>query len=239
MSVSRPPSRLLLATERTEFDRGAERVAIALARALATTLPVVRPFATNEELLTTEPTLALAGEANAAADLHALVSEARIQGVVATPTVRRGALLWQEILAAAADETELLITRRVGRRGLLERLLVGEMVSRVAAQAPCPVLMVPATAAGLWTRRVIVPAAANRRLEGAAAALAAVCGARVESRTGALAEVASAAEGADLLALGLSAEQIAAGRLRHDVVAAIGAAPCPVLLVGPVPRTEA
>lgn len=95
MSASRALRRLLLATERTEFDRGADRVAVALARALGTTLSIVLPFATNEELLSTEPTLALEAEAKAAAGVRALVSNARSQGVIATSTVRRGASLWQ------------------------------------------------------------------------------------------------------------------------------------------------
>lgn len=239
MSTPRALHRLMLATERTELDRGAERVAIALARGLGTTLSIVLPFATNEELLGTEPTLALEAEAKAAADLRALVVDARAKGVVATPIVRRGARLWQEIVAAAADGTELLITRRVGRRGLLARLLVGEMVSRVAAHAPCPVLMVPAGATGLWRRSVIVPAAAGRRVEAVAAALAAVGGARVEQRAGTVHDAAATAGVEDLLVLGLGAEQVAAGRLAQDVVAAIGVAPCPVALVGPAPRGEA
>jgi nucleotide-binding universal stress UspA family protein len=239
MSGSRALHRLLLATERTELDRGAERVAIALAHSLGTSLSIVLPFATNEELLCTEPTLALETEKKVAADLRALVNDARAHGVVATPTVRRGALLWQEIVAAAAEGAELLLTRRVGRRGLLARLLVGEMVSQVAAHAPCPVLMVPVEATGLWTRRVIVLAVAGRRVEAVAAALAAVSGARVDQRAGGLAEAASAAGAEDLLVHGLSTEQVATGRLAQEIVASIGVAPCPVVLVGPAQRVEA
>jgi hypothetical protein len=240
VSLARTLRRVLLATERTEFDRGAERVAIALARGLGDTLSIVLPYATNEELLATEPALALEAEAKVAASLQALVGEARAQGVLATPTVRRGALLWQEIVAAAAEGADLLVTRRVGRRGFLARLLVGEMVSQVAARAPCPVLMAPAAASGLWKRLVIVPAAAGGRpVEAVAAALAAAGGARLDLRGGSVAAAAAAAEPADLLVFGLAPRQVAGGRLAQDIVAPIGAAACPVVLVGPSLRAGA
>lgn len=234
MSAATSLRRVLLATERTEFDRGAERLSIALARRLGTELSIVLPFATNEELLGTEPALALDAEAKAAATLQALVDEARAQGAVATATVRRGASLWHEIVAAAAEATGLLVTRRVGRRGFFARLLVGEMVSQVAAHAPCPVLMVPATATSLWSGRVIVVAAPSRgRVDPAAAALAAIGAARVERHPGKLAEAATAAGRDDLLVIGLEREDVAGGRLAQTIVNAIGAAACPAVLLGP------
>jgi hypothetical protein len=91
----------------------------------------------------------------------------------------------------------------------------------------------------LWTRHVIVLAVAGRRVEAVAATLAAVSGARVDQRAGGLAEAASAAGAEDLLVLGLSTEQVATGRLAQEIVASIGVAPCPVVLVGPAQRVEA
>jgi len=50
---------------------------------------------------------------------------------------------------------DLIIIRRRGRPGLLANLLLGEMVSKVVAHAPCSVL-INAREAQFWRRRVLV-----------------------------------------------------------------------------------
>lgn len=56
---------------------------------------------------------------------------------------------------AQAQGSDLIIARRRGKRGFLARLLVGEMVSRVLAHAPCSVLLVP-RACRLWSQNVLL-----------------------------------------------------------------------------------
>ncbi len=150
--------RLLLATARTEFDAGAERLALALAQRCQQALGVVMPLASNAEYEAVAPQLAAQADRDAAARLLPLREQARAAGVALDLRVRRGADAWLEIVDDAQERgADLIVIRRRGRRGFLARMLVGEMVTQVIAQAPCSVLVVPRDA-GLWTRRVLLAA---------------------------------------------------------------------------------
>jgi nucleotide-binding universal stress UspA family protein len=169
---------LLLATERTEFDVGAERLALTLAGRCGQPLGVVMPLASNPEFEAEAPALAERAEREAAKKLAELRRQADAGGIAIDLQVRRGTELWQEITDAAHETAaELLVIRRRGRRGFLARMLVGEMVGQVLAHAPCSVLVVPRDAA-MWTRRVLVaaePGETGRRLVALATAVAAEC----------------------------------------------------------------
>jgi nucleotide-binding universal stress UspA family protein len=150
--------RLLLATERTEFDAGAEHLAMALAGHCAAPLGVVMPLPSNPEFEAAAPALAERAEREAATRLAGLRQQAEAAGISIDLRVRRGAELWREIVDEARERgSELLILRRRGRRGFLAQLLVGEMVGQVLAHAPCCALVVPRDAR-MWTRRVLVAA---------------------------------------------------------------------------------
>jgi nucleotide-binding universal stress UspA family protein len=70
--------------------------------------------------------------------------------------VRRGPEPYREIVdEALATDADLIIIRRRGRPGLLANLLLGDMVSKVVAHAPCSVL-VNLREAQPWRRRVLV-----------------------------------------------------------------------------------
>jgi len=170
--------RLLLATERTEFDAGAERVALALAQRCERALGVVMPLASNAEYEAVAPQLAAQADRDAAARLQPLREQARAAGVAIELRVRRGADAWREIVEDAQERgADLLVIRRRGRRGFLARMLVGEMVTQVIGVAPCSVLVVPRDA-GLWTRRVLLaaePGAAGEQSLSLAVAVAAEC----------------------------------------------------------------
>lgn len=225
--------RLMLATEGTPQDAGAERIALALARVLGAHLTVVLPLTTNEELLGVAPDVAIEAEASAGSTLRRLAAAAAREGVRAETVVRRGGSVAQEIVAAAAaHETELVVTRRIGRRGMLARLLVGEMVSQVAAQVARPVLMAPESAAMLWRHRVVLPQAmASAPVEAVAAVLAAAAGVAVAKPSGDPLQVVAHATPADLCVIALRRADVASGRIDVRVESAIGAAPCPAVLV--------
>jgi nucleotide-binding universal stress UspA family protein len=253
---------VLLATERTEFDAGAERIALALARQLRVRLHAVLPVPSNPEFLAVAPELAARQEERSARLLAELAQQARAAAVPVTTHVRRGDEAWRDIVAVARElQADLLIARRFGKRGFLARLAVGEMVSQVAAHAPCSVLLVP-QAAQPWTRRALAvveggDAAVVRTafaLLGEARALDVLCiGAAAVPPPAALdaaraagvdvALIARAGEpqqivpalarerGAELVALALTPHAIAHGKLASRFEALVGALDCPALLV--------
>ncbi len=169
---------LLLATEHSEFDSGAEALALALARRCQLPLAGVMPLLSNPEFEAAAPELAARADQQAAARIAALHELAAAQGVPLAMQARRGPELHQEIVDEARERhSDLIVIRRRGKRGFLANLLLGEMVTRVVAHAPCSVLIVP-RAAQMWQQRVLVaaePGAQGERLVDLAAGVAAEC----------------------------------------------------------------
>lgn len=150
-----PYRRLLLATEHTEFDAGAERVALELARRQGVPLAGVLPLVTNDEAEAVAPAIVARMEKDAHARVAALRDAAAQSGVALDLVVRRGDEPWRAIVAEAkARDADLVVIRRRGKRSFLAQLMIGEMVGRVGTSAPCDVLMVP-RAAPLWTQGVL------------------------------------------------------------------------------------
>ena len=172
-------ARLLLATEHTEFDSGAETVALALAQRCKLPLATVFPLLSNPEYEALAPQIAARAERDAAQKIAQLRAQADAVGVMIDLRVRRGEEPYQEIVQEAIEQgSELIIIRRRGKRGFLANLLMGEMVSKVVAHAACHVLIVPREAR-MWSRRVLVaaaPGAQGRALVSTATAVAAECG---------------------------------------------------------------
>ncbi len=176
--MAAPFARVLLATEHTEFDAGAENLALALARHCALPLTAVLPIVSNPEFEVAAPELSARSDARASQRREALLALARAQQVELEVTVRHGSELDSEIVQEALQrQADLVVIRRRGERGFLARLLIGEMVSKVVAHAPCSVLVAPRKAQ-LWTRRVLVgidPQAPSEAALGLAAGIAADC----------------------------------------------------------------
>ncbi len=184
-----PCARPLLATEHTEFDAGAAQLAYALARTRSVPLAVVLPLVDNVEYEAVAPTLVARGEAAAHAASLALRDAAAAAGVHAAVRIRRGEEAWRAIVAEAAEsQADLLIVRRRGRRSFLAHLMIGEMVGKVATDAPCSVLLVP-RAARPWQQRVL--AAIDTTPLAGAVARAAVGAARAAGLPLALVSVAA------------------------------------------------
>jgi len=150
-----PFNRILLATEHTEFDAGAERLAFAMAQRCGVPLRVVVPLLSNPEYEAEMPELALRAEQDVAGKIAAMRQQAEALGVQLDVRVRRGAERYAEIVAEAAEsETDLIVIRRRGKPGFLARMLVGEMVSKVIRDTSCSVLLVP-RAAEFWNKRIL------------------------------------------------------------------------------------
>jgi hypothetical protein len=151
-----PFARILLATEHTEFDAGAERVAFELARRCGVPLAVVVPIESNPEFEASAPVRALSVEHAVYARSEELRAAARAAAVTIDIHVRRGEEPYREIVAEArARGTDLIVARRRGKRGFLARMMVGEMIGNVVREAPCSVLLV-ARACRMWTTRILV-----------------------------------------------------------------------------------
>lgn len=170
---------LLLATEHSEFDAGAERLALALAHRCHLPLGCVLPMTSNPEFEAVAPELATRVDMQAAATIAKLHDIAQAQGVHLAMHARRGLEAYREIVDEARERhSELLIIRRRGQRSFLAKLLLGEMVSKVVAHAPCHVLVVPREAQ-MWSHRVLVaaePGAEGERIVQLACEVAAECG---------------------------------------------------------------
>jgi nucleotide-binding universal stress UspA family protein len=150
-----PFERILLATEHTEFDVGAERVAMEIARECDVPLGGVLPIVSNVEYEAVAPELAARAEEDAFAMLTQLRRQAQTASVDLDIRVRRGEEPYREIIAEArARHADLIVVRRRGKRGFLAELMVGEMVGKVATLAPCSVLLVP-RAGRMWSQRVL------------------------------------------------------------------------------------
>lgn len=147
---------ILLATQGTEFDAGAERLALDLAARCGLPLHAVLPLVSNPEYQSIAPLQEDAWEAQAAASLATLRRSAAAHGVQLHGTVRRGEDPAHEIVAQARDlGADLIVLRRRGKRGFLAKLLMGEMVQAVTTHAPCHVLVVP-RAAHPWSQRIVL-----------------------------------------------------------------------------------
>jgi len=167
VTESAPPwQRVLLATERTEFDAGAERLAFALAQRSGRPIGAVVPALVNAELISEAPGLAARADAEAMRRRDELLRLAAAANVTIDARVREDDEAWRAIVEHAREtRAELVVIRRRGHRGFLSRLGVGEMAATVAARAPCDVLMV-LRAGELWRRAVLAavdasPAAAH------------------------------------------------------------------------------
>jgi len=153
--VTAPFARILLATEHTEFDVGAERVAFELARRWDVPLMVVQPLVTNAEYEAVAPELAARADDEVRTRSVQLHAAAQAAGIRLELRVRRGTEAWREIVADATERhADLVVARRRGRHGFLAGRMVGDMVGKVAMLAPCSVLLVP-RAALPWSHGVM------------------------------------------------------------------------------------
>lgn len=171
-------TRLLLATEHSEYDAGAETVALEMAQRCQLPLTTIVPLVSNPEYEALAPQIAARAEQEAAIKIAQLRTQANAVGVAIDLHVRRGEEPYREIVDEAREQaSEMIIIRRRGKPGLLANLLVGEMVSKVVAHAPCHVLIVP-RGARMWRQRVLVaaePTAQGRQIVAIATAVAAQC----------------------------------------------------------------
>lgn len=161
--------KILLATDRSEFSTGAERLAIALAKHFGAKLFIVTVVITNDELAALAPQMLEQTEAEARAHLDKVSAEARRAGVTCEDVVRRGYDPAQEIVdVAEASQVDVIVVGRRGRRGLA-RVMLGDATVKVIGRANCSVLVAP-RAAQMWRRRILLATDGSRYSDAAAIA---------------------------------------------------------------------
>jgi nucleotide-binding universal stress UspA family protein len=170
-----PFHNMLLVTQGTDFDVGAERVGIDLAASCGLALRAVFPVVVNPMYESLDPMREEQEEAEAAAKLDKLQQVAMERGVELRGNVRPGEEPFREIVDEAREHhADLIVVRRRGKHGFLANLLLGEMVHTVIGNTHCDVLTVP-RAAQLWSRSIVLAtdgSAHSERATTVAAALA-------------------------------------------------------------------
>jgi nucleotide-binding universal stress UspA family protein len=237
--MAEPFTRLLLATEHTDHDRGAEALAFALARRCGLPLAAVLPVVSNAEFEAVAPQVAARDDVQAAARRQGVEEAARAAGVDLGLHVRHGPEPYAEIVAEARERaSDLIVIRPRGHRGLLANLLVGEMVHKVVAHAPCSVLIAP-RGAQMWSRRVVAavdPATNELHPAVAAAKVARTCALPLTVvAVGDTEATARALDGAarEARAIGVEAETVAlAGKVHEQLIAAAARCGADLIVVG-------
>lgn len=219
--MAHPFERILLVTEHTEFDSGAERLAFDIARQRGVGLHAVFPVVHHLEFEIGSPDLAARSAREVAAKAEALRAEAKAAGVALDLVVRQCEAPHAAIVQEARDyRADLIIARRRGRRSFLSKLMIGEMVSKVAAEAPCSMLFVPRTA-HLWSQAILAALDLNAGAEPVAAMAAAIAAAyRLPLTLMTVGEDDTALERLKAIAanLGVAAECVVATGKPHEAI---------------------
>jgi nucleotide-binding universal stress UspA family protein len=246
ITIMSPFSRILLATECTEFDVGAERVAFAMAKYSGVPLRVVFPLLSNPEYEAEMPEFAMHAEQVAAEKIAELRNRAATLGVRLDVHVRRGSERHTEIVSEAVDsKTDLIVIRRRGKPGFFARMMVGEMVSHVIRAATCSVLMVPRKAQ-FWNKHVLVAVGETPAASSLAKAAGTIAGAyglpltvlSVATDRKSLARMQSLNVLNVALASGLSLKvdgDVRVGKLLEQTVAAVQACSADLVVIGRQP----
>ncbi len=159
--------RFLLATDRSDFSSGAERVAIAMAEKCGATLVGMTMVFSNPELDAIAPERAEQAEEEARNYLDRLAADCAPREVAFEPLVRHGDKPSDEIVATADEaHANIIVMGRRGQRGFA-RLMLGHATARVVGYARCSVLVVP-RAGQMWQRRILLATDGSRFSDAAA-----------------------------------------------------------------------
>ncbi len=174
-------SKLLLATDWSEYSEGAVREAINLARRCATELYVVSVIEINPEYETFGTDVIEKEEKEIAAYFESLRTRAVKEGVSCKTILRQSGEPYRLIVEEAKEKkVDMIIIGRHGRKGLA-KVLMGSVALKVISHAQCNVLVVP-RAARIEFRNMLVAADGSEYANEAvseAIAIAKRCGAHV------------------------------------------------------------
>jgi len=150
-----PLPSVLLATDGGDGSEAALQAAIKVANTFKAALTAVTMVVSNPEFDAVAPQAAAEAERRAREVLKHVVAEAEAAGLTCATRLRRGAEPDRDIVEVATEFGAQLIVMGRHERGKLSRTLLGDTTSKVIADAPCCVLVVPAGVA-FDVRRVLV-----------------------------------------------------------------------------------
>lgn len=138
--------KLLLATDGSDYSKGAEQEALHLAKRCSSKLIAVSTVITNLEFEVTMPQVVDKEDKKAWEHLEAFKALASKEGVACDITAFHGEEPYQDIVRHAQESrVDLIVMGRHGRTGLV-RLMMGSVAAKVIGHAPCNVLVVPPNA---------------------------------------------------------------------------------------------
>ncbi|KJU86082.1 universal stress protein [Candidatus Magnetobacterium bavaricum] len=134
---------ILLATDGSEFSRGAIKEAISFARACKTVLTVLRVLEYNPEFETEGNSFVEQMELAARKHFDDIRSMASEENVECDIIVRRSVQAYESVVEEAVKhKSDVIVMGRRGNTGL-KRLLLGSQTAKTIAYAPCKILVVP------------------------------------------------------------------------------------------------
>lgn len=134
---------ILLATDRSEFSKGAIREAINFSRACGTRLGVLQVLEFNPEFEASGTSFVEAMEQTAQAHFNEIRELAAEDNVECDIIIRRSEQAYEAIIEEAAKRrADIIIMGRRGRTGLT-KLVLGSQTAKTIAYAQCKVLVVP------------------------------------------------------------------------------------------------
>ncbi|MBF0339234.1 MAG: universal stress protein [Nitrospirae bacterium] len=134
---------ILLATDGSEFSRGAIKEAISFARACKTILTVLRVLEYNPEFETEGNRYVEQLELAARKHFDDIRSMASEENVECDIIVRRSVQAYESVVEEAVrQKADVIVMGRRGNTGL-KRLVLGSQTAKTIAYAPCKILVVP------------------------------------------------------------------------------------------------
>jgi nucleotide-binding universal stress UspA family protein len=138
--------KLLLATDRSAFSKGATEEAISFAKQCSSMLYVVSVIESNPEYETIGANYFQKEKEEASKVLESIKTRALQEGLSCQAILLEGEEPYQLIVAeAVGKKVDMIIIGRHGRTGLL-KVLMGKVAAKIIGHAPCKVLVVPKAA---------------------------------------------------------------------------------------------
>ncbi|MFK5971019.1 MAG: universal stress protein [Candidatus Marithrix sp.] len=139
-------TKILLATDGSEYIVGAEREVINFAKTCDSEICIMSVVLSNSEYDTLAPKLVKQAEQDAINCMNLVQNNANSAGIKSYTILRHSEYIYPEIVTIAKEQNiDLIVVGRRGKKGLF-KLLLGSRTAEVINHVHCSVLVVPRTA---------------------------------------------------------------------------------------------